>query len=121
MLQIVFQARLRTHTPEAYALISNMMFTQEEYEDLLRLYNSIDDKENNSGKVYEEVTTTITSFLRFKLMTVSAVMRQFYGFLYIILKLTEIVTIFQYFSSTSPNVQERKQHRNFPTAVYIVS
>ena len=44
MLQIVIQARLRTHTPEAYALISNMMFTQQEYEDLLRLYNSIDDR-----------------------------------------------------------------------------
>ena len=59
MLQIVIQARLRTHTPEAYALISNMMFTQQEYEDLLRLYNSIDDKENNSEKIYEEVTIIV--------------------------------------------------------------
>ena len=67
MLQIVFQARLRTHTPEAYALISNMMFTQQEYEDLLRLYNSIEDKENNSGKVYEEVTTTIMEQFLFQI------------------------------------------------------
>ena len=49
------QVRLRTHTPEAYALISNMMFTQQEYEDLLRLYNKIGGKEN-SEELYEEVS-----------------------------------------------------------------
>lgn len=30
--------RLKTHTPEAYHMITHMTFTQQEYEDLLRLY-----------------------------------------------------------------------------------
>ncbi|KAI0225558.1 hypothetical protein LSAT2_023695 [Lamellibrachia satsuma] len=53
-LMKVMWTKIRTHAPEAYHVISHMAFTQDQYEDLLRLYVGINPQYANSDLKLEE-------------------------------------------------------------------
>ena len=53
-LMKVMWTKIRTHAPEAYHVISHMTFTQDQYEDLLRLYVDVNPQYANSDLKLEE-------------------------------------------------------------------